>query len=356
MEDALKRIYDAVAAAERECGLDWRFSYSKLALRGEGAFEIELSREEVWRLLPARLGEVCAATERGGGEEPLLAGDVVVTRRLLVPPGSRRLWVLSSVADVRREPAHSAELLTQLIMGETALPLKAEGDWFLIRCADDYHGWIRSWYVRESDLKEIAAYEGSANAVVDASVGYIHTSPDEKSVPVSDVVAGTVLIAAPEEAGFRSVTLPGGKSGFMRARDLIEKPERVSPDRERLIGRAMRFLGIPYLWGGTTPKGFDCSGFVKRVFGMEGVVLPRDSDRQAASGAPVPGALVEDIRRGDLLFFGEGGKVGHVAISLGKGLFVHAYGDVRINSLTPDDESHDEKFSKIFLFARSVLG
>ena len=355
MSDTLKRVYEAVAAAEKECGFDWRFSYAKLIPREAGVFEIELSCEEVLRAFPRRL-EGFSARDAGEGRASFVSDDGLTVRlTLLAPDASRPLWVVSSVADVRRESAHSAELLTQLIMGEAAQLLKTEGDWHLVRLGDGYHGWIRSWYVRETDVNEVAAYRSAGQALVTANIGYVMSEPDERSLPVSEVVAGTRLTAAPAQGAFRAVTLPGGKSGFMRGELLVDMGGERKPDRLRIVERSTRFLGIPYLWGGTTPKGFDCSGLVQRVFLMEGVSLPRDSDRQALVGAFVPKGSIESLAPGDLVFFGEGGKVGHVAISMGSGRFIHAYGEVRINSLLPGDEHYDERFSKILLFGRAVL-
>ncbi|HVO76669.1 MAG TPA: SH3 domain-containing C40 family peptidase [Candidatus Bathyarchaeia archaeon] len=355
MSDELKSLYEAIAAVEKECGLDWRFSYSKLTNREGAVFEIELSCEDVWRGIPERLAGF--SVKEIGVRRTELIGGAGLTVRLthLAADTDHPLWVVSSVADVRRENAHSAELLTQLIMGEVAYSLKVEGDWFLVRLPDGYHGWIRSWYVRQTDARAVAAYAASARAMVEGNVGYVLSGPDEGSLPVSEAVAGTRLVASPATAGYREVRLPGGKSGFLRSELLADVSERIRPDRARLVRRAQRFLGIPYLWGGTTPKGFDCSGFVKRVFLMEGVALPRDSDKQALAGVPLTADGPNAPEPGDLLFFGDGGKVGHVGISLGGGLFIHAYGEVRINSLLPGDERYDEKFAKIFLFARTGL-
>ncbi|MCX5754214.1 MAG: C40 family peptidase [Candidatus Krumholzibacteria bacterium] len=355
MDNVLQRLCEAVSAAEKECGLDWRRSYSKLTSRERGSFELELTREEVLRALPRHLEEFSLDRDERELVRAASAAGLTVRFRLLAPAADRLLWVTSSVADVRREGAHSAELLTQIIMGDAAYQLKEEGDWRLVRLPDDYHGWIRSWYLRETDAREIAAYAAAARAVVTANVGYVLSAADEKSLPVSEAVAGTRLVAAPPAGGYRAVNLPGGKSGFIREELLAERGERAEPDRGRLVGRAMRFIGIPYLWGGTTPKGFDCSGLVQRVFLMEGVSLPRDSDMQALVGDLIPKEDAARLAPGDLLFFGEGTRVTHVAISIGEGRYIHSSGEVRISSLLSGDDRYDEKFLKIFLFARSVF-
>ncbi len=354
MEEALKSIAGLVAAEEQRLGLDSRSSYSRVAPSSFGSVEIELSREEVLRSVAESLGGRAALESSGGREAALDVSGLSVRLRLLGAERGRFLWATSSVADVRREAAHSAELLTQLIMGETARALKTQGDWHLVRLADDYHGWIRSWYVRDTEGSAVDAYGSSANAVVAANVGYAYSEPDERSVPVADVVAGVRLEAGGSVRGFRRVSLPGGRSGFMREGDLAPPPAGP-PDRARLVERARRFLGIPYLWGGTSAKGFDCSGLVKRVYAMEGVPLPRDSDQQALVGSLIPRGEADRAAPGDLLFFGEGGAVSHVAIHVGAGTFIHAHGEVRLTSLAPGDERYEEKFAGIFLFGRSII-
>jgi len=354
MNDLLQKVSDAVSAAEKSLGLDWRFSYSRASTIGPGISEVELSRSEVWEALPAHLGAVPIERLPGELASVISVGGGAVRIRLLTPPAERFLWVTSSVADVRREPAHAAELLTQLIMGETAQALKTEGDWFLARLPDGYHGWIRSWYVREAGRAEVDAYGERARSLVVANVGYVLSTPDEKSLPVSDIVAGTRVAAGHGEGGFRRVALPGGRDGYVRESELADGPA-PAPNGRRLTERALRFLGIPYLWGGTTPKGFDCSGLVKRVFLMEGIALPRDSDRQALVGTLISKERTEDLAPADLLFFGEGEKVSHVAIYLGHTTFIHAYGEVRINSFSTRDSRYDERLAKTFLFARSIL-
>ena len=354
MENLRKLAAETIAGAERELGLDWRSSYSHLALSVDGVLDVELSREEVFRSVAKRLGRAVSRHEGAAVEVVLDVFGSAARLRLLGAERGRLLWATSSVADVRREPAHSAELLTQLVMGETARPLKTLGDWHLVRLADDYHGWIRSWYVRDAGERDIESYEASTNSIVDANVGYVYSEPDARSVPVADVVAGVRLEAGELERGFRRVLLPGGRSGFMPASDLAAPPQGP-PDRGRLVARAKRFLGIPYLWGGTSAKGFDCSGLVKRVYLTEGVFLPRDSDRQALSGTFVERGEMSRAAPGDLLFFGEGGAVSHVAIHLGLGSFIHAYGEVRINSLSSGDERYDERLAGIFLYGRAVI-
>ncbi|MCK4236708.1 MAG: C40 family peptidase [Candidatus Krumholzibacteria bacterium] len=354
MEDILKYIAGSIAAEEKALGLNWRYSYSLIKPVEKGIVEVELSRKEVMRGLIDRLE---GFSVESGKEGVTLLGSpagATVRLRLLGSGGDTVLWVVSSVADIRRDPAHSAELLDQAIMGEEALSLKIEGEWHLVCMADDYHGWISSWFVSETAVDEVESYRRRTNRMVQASIGYVLSEPDDGSLPVSDVVAGTKVIAGEPVGGFVSVALPGGRRGYIRE-GVLGEPAQGKPDRTRLVRRAKRFLGIPYVWGGASAKGFDCSGFVKRVFLFEGVELPRDSDRQAEAGRLIPRNEIDRAFPGDLLFFGEGGVITHVAIYLGNGRFIHAYGDVRINSFLADDPIYEGKLAKVLLFARSIL-
>jgi cell wall-associated NlpC family hydrolase len=183
-------------------------------------------------------------------------------------------------------------------------------------------------------------------------VAYVRSLPEEKGLPVTDIVAGSRLIAGAPAKGYRRVVLPDGRAGFMRESELGGLPVPARPSREGIVSRAKRYLGINYIWGGTSPKGFDCSGLVKRVFEMEGVDLPRDTDRQARMGREVP---IERAEPADLLFFGESATVSHVAIYLGEESFIHSYGAVRINGLRAGDGSFDPKLAGRLKFVRSVL-
>lgn len=102
-------------------------------------------------------------------------------------------------------------------------------------------------------------------------------------------------------------------------------PEDNDPLRNRLAETAHSYLGVPYLWGGTSEKGFDCSGLAQAVFRLNGLCLPRSSREQFDAGTPVP---MGDLRKGDLVFFdiNASGQVSHVGVYIGDGMFIHAPG------------------------------
>jgi cell wall-associated NlpC family hydrolase len=129
-----------------------------------------------------------------------------------------------------------------------------------------------------------------------------------------------------------------------------------------ILKTAYRFMGIPYLWGGTSTKGMDCSGFTKTVYFLNGIVLQRDASQQVNTGELVDVKNGwENLQAGDLLFFGrkaEGDKkerITHVAIYIGDGDFIHAAGRVRINSLNPTKTYYSKYRDNSFIRAKRIL-
>jgi cell wall-associated NlpC family hydrolase len=262
-----------------------------------------------------------------------------------------------SVVDVRKAPSHAAELVTQIIAGDTAVPLKIEGDWVLVRLNDGYVGWVRSWHLSATRRLDAERFLAAAASRVSANIIQVFEKPDETSTPVCDAVVGTVLHAKPaERRGWRGVTFADGRSGYTNAKGLKRIATRRRVSREGLVSTGMRFMGIPYLWGGTTPKGFDCSGLIQRVFSLHGVLLPRDSDQQAHYGRPKAVGSLDSLVTGDLLFFGKSeNHISHVAMYVSDGLFLHAFGHVRMGALDPRHPLFEPNLERDWCLTRDPL-
>jgi len=257
---------------------------------------------------------------------------------VLLPNGGElpeKLIAASSVVDIRKEPGHTAELLSQSILGDAMTPLKQDGDWWLVKLHDGYIGWVRSWHLKPFSNDELQRFSAEARHRVIDNVIQIFEAPDEASYPVSDAVVGTsVLAKACGKRGWRSVRLADGRQGFVRARGIGPTPPGRRVTRDGLAATGMRFLGISYLWGGTTPKGFDCSGLMQCIYLLHGILIPRDSDMQARWGGLKPSNAVATLNTGDLLFFGKSDdQISHVTMYLSDGLFLHAYGQVKVGAL-----------------------
>ncbi|RMH60277.1 MAG: hypothetical protein D6677_14140 [Calditrichaeota bacterium] len=261
-----------------------------------------------------------------------------------------------SVAHLRRASRHSSELIDQAIMGRVLRLLKKDGGWYLTQTPYGYIGWVNGKSLTRSDSAGVARWQQASLLRVNSFDALIYSQPDNTSLPVSDAVFNMRVRKVKSRGAWTKVALPDGRTGYIASSAV--KPAHIYP---RAGGRsitqtARRMLGVPYLWGGNSNKGNDCSGFTQNVFLAHGIQLPRDARQQALKGQPVdPGADFSRLRPGDLLFFGKPGKITHVGISLGGPRFIHQAGDVHINSFDPADSLYNPARRKAFQFARRIL-
>ena len=344
----LQKINDTLAALLEERGVDARTTHTHVtSLPPDGSVvEVEVSDPDLADELPRRLGL---------DAEPRRGLRVVVLPRAGLPEA---MIAASSVADVRRLPSHPSELVTQVVYGDRVLPLKQEGEWFLCRIDDGYLGWIRSWHLVEAPRAGYDEFMRRSGHRVGVNHSEALTEPDPRSLPVTDLVIGTPLVAEPGgRRGWAAVELPDGKRGFVRGPHIEKRPRQGTISRTRLVATGLRFLGIPYLWGGNTPKGFDCSGLVQRIYRLHGLVLPRDSDMQSRFGPARRTRDLDELLPGDLLFFGKvPQRITHVGMVLPDRLFLHAYGQVRVNSLDPGHPLFEPSLASDWRGARDPLG
>jgi len=280
--------------------------------------------------------------------------------------GDRTFGIVNvSVANLRTTPMHPAELASQVLLGTPVKVLKKVDGWYLVQTPEEYLGWTDDRIVCMANDR-YDAWARLPKLIVTAEFAWVRSGIEKSSRPVSDVVAGSLLGLRGSSGPLYEVEYPDGRTGFI-GRDQSERFElwlaQAKDTPERIVATAKRFFGVPYLWGGTSAKGMDCSGFTKTVYALNGVLLPRDADQQAAVGDPVeiPGGNV-DLKPGDLLFFGSHAsgekpeRVTHVAISLGGGRFIHSSADVHINSLNPADSDYSDFRLAGFLRARRIIG
>lgn len=293
--------------------------------------------------------------------------------------GPRYGVTLFSANFMREAPDFPEELGNQLLMGTPVEIVGEESYWRQVVSPEPYKAWCVEMGVAEMDLEELERYIAAPKYIVTAEYGHVFSRPSEKSEILSDLVTGDLLrVAARSEGkgfttkGFAKVMLPSGTEGYVRKTDL-ENFRSWADSREatekNIVNTAKRFLGVPYMWGGTSIKGVDCSGLTRMVWFMNGVLLPRNASQQAKTGIAIPypdsGKDTVDknvmtvftgrLRPGDLLFFGTGGKVSHVGIYIGGGRFIHASQYVRTSSLIPGEEDYYDLSWKL-LHACRVIG
>jgi cell wall-associated NlpC family hydrolase len=266
-----------------------------------------------------------------------------------------------SVTQLRDRPAHAAQIVDQVIMGSVLRLLKYNGGWYLAQTDYDYVGWVDFTALHRTDSAGVAAWQQAAQAVVRGLYPIVYTEPSQNAEPVSDVVLNTRLKPIAQLREWVKVALPDGRMGYLRANQvapLSTATPKLSEKtvRQRIIATARRMMGVPYLWGGNSSKGNDCSGFTQTVFKANGLQLPRDSRQQALAGIEiVPNEDWSNVLPGDLLFFGTGERVTHVGISLGGKSFIHQGGKVAINSLDPNSPVFSPYRAKSFMFARRII-
>jgi len=274
-----------------------------------------------------------------------------------------------SVCNGRLGPEHKNEMGTQVLMGEIIRVWKrstnAAFPWYLTQAADGYLSWQQKDTFVRCTREQAEAWRGAPLLIVTAMEDCIREQPQASAQPVSDVVLCDRVRKTGEEGGWYKVELPDGRAGFLpkkAAEDFAAWEQARQPTAENIERTARQFIGRPYLWGGNSPKGLDCSGFSSLVFYLNGIELQRDSGQQAKQGVAVPlDPALSQLRKGDLLFFGHAAvddkpeRVIHVGLYLGDKLFIHSSGRVHISSLDLQSPLCDELRIRTLLRARRIL-
>lgn len=261
------------------------------------------------------------------------------------PGTGRSVLTRSAVAPLNAEARISSTQVSQSLAGHPLRVLAEEGDWLRVRALDEYEGWINRGYT--APLVDAAG----ASVTIDeqwlearrVSLGCAVRGPDGIRRPLP---LGALIDA--EQHVESGTALPYG-----------ELRRRFERDPRAITKTALeRFEGTPYEWGGVSPWGCDCSGFVQAVFRLHGVKLPRDAHQQAREGRDA-GSSIAQAAAGDLLFFSEreDGGITHVGIALGESRMVHlglGRGGYAVERLGDSGDPYVEGLVRRFRFARRV--
>ena len=355
-----------------------------------------------------------------------------------------------SVSYLRQSPDYESPLETQELMGTVVEITGQESYWLQVTTPQPYTAWCTDKGVTPASEEEVEEWISSRRYIVTASHSAIYAEPSGRSDQVCDLVAGDLVKAVlgkPQRRfrtyglpirrnGWAKVETPSGKQGWTRTADIRDfyrwaeecykaldevtaetlanesalgdssnaagkaakgaakkhkKAKKTATETvsENIIATAKKYVGIPYLWGGMSPNGFDCSGLVRTAYFLgSGLLLPRNANQMALCGLPVPvfkaaadssrtsasapqdanesassaqTFCADSLRAGDLLFFGRKGKtpsedrITHVGLYIGEGRMIHSSHLVRINSLYPDADNCYENAHRL-LGAVRILG
>jgi gamma-D-glutamyl-L-lysine dipeptidyl-peptidase len=231
--------------------------------------------------------------------------------------------VLKPAANMYSKPDRDSDVVSQAIYGANVDVVEDRGEWKKIRTADDYTGWTPSSWLRAG-----ARYAASGRVAEVASLfANLYREPDvtkHEPVIVLPFEARLEVVSEPATAGRRWIEarLAGGGTAWVQRGDVRfdAKPLTLT----RMLEFSKRFLGLPYLWGGTSTLGYDCSGYAQMLYRQMGFTMPRDAQPQADWSGLKP-VQRSELQPGDLLYFGSSDrKIGHTGIYIGRGEFINA--------------------------------
>jgi hypothetical protein len=273
-----------------------------------------------------------------------------------------------NVVSLYAQPDRGSERVSQALLGDVVEMLEGTDAWVRVKTRDDYSGWVMCKHLRPVAPDEPYAspgwpYDDPKAARVRSLTVAVNLRSPFNGPTVTRLAFGTIVRIRGEWPGTRGVTklwIPRGTEQNDGVRTVITYPDSVRPvsddettfDPGYAASVAQWFIGTPYLWGGSTPFGFDCSGFVQAIYREQNVILPRDAYLQAdcALGTRLPPDA--RLKPGDLVFFGgtpsaRGRTITHVGMALGKKRIIHASGRDGVCINTTDEMAADHGYRTV---------
>lgn len=345
----LRRILDVEQKLEPYQMKEILKAYQEIAICDKRMFHFQVSARTNGKSVELS-GEVSLRELKTGLIALLKSGGIesVVDRIQILPSEELQGQVLALVQQpsvaMFRDPTPKSEQVSQLLIGDAVEILKKHQSYCLIQGPDGYLGWTQQSGLCPCDPQFFNKWLSLPRAAFLESV-----KTKEIDIPLG---AELPLL----ERG--RVLLPGGQEHQVQEKTYRPLRWLKQPQRQTVVAMAKRFKGVPYLWGGKSTDGIDCSGLVQAAYRAAGIYLSRDANQQFLAGRIVATRNYRgEIAPGDLLFFTSAvGNISHIAISLGEGKFIHS-GEkgVAINSLNPEDSEYDANRARSFVYAKRLI-
>lgn len=313
---------------------------------------------------------------------PIFLASILFSIAIPAQSQGRDAVVNVSAAYLRSGPDFNSSLETQELMGVPVTVMEESGYWLKVRTPQPYEAWVTDACLTIMDDDSMQEYNAAPKYICTALLSRVVDEPGKDARQLCDLVAGDLLRIrtgangkAMKKGSFLGVTLPDGRQGWVGKsalepyREWKAGKEAMDAEQKRkaVCSWPMEVMGVPYLWGGMTPKGMDCSGMVRMSYLLAGIALPRNCSQIVRLGQEIPfstrtdaaGSTVwdlSDLLPGDLVFFGSAkGRVSHIGIYLGGGRFVHSSMVVRINSLIRTEPDYYSNAHRLVNVRRMIL-
>jgi cell wall-associated NlpC family hydrolase len=272
--------------------------------------------------------------------------------------------VAVGVADIRRSPDPASELVTQALLNNPVQAGAVDGEWTHV-LLPDYAGWIRTSQLEEPivigfcQVGETCRTPLDLLAVITSTHSPLYIDKEGDDTLGMAYLSSALPLLDASTAERVQVALPGQRGAWLqRSQVALRRQENVHPQAplQTITAHARSFLKRPYLWGGTSWEGIDCSGFVQLCYRMGGYTLPRDADQQ--HDFLTWSVKREDLRAGDLIFFGST-EITHVAMALNGWEYIHAEGQnynyVVVNSFDRAARHYSPRLDEIVWAIKRVV-